>query len=83
MENKKKFKPDPDLKFMDQVRGVLRYPIMPTARSRCMNHSLRSLFASQIIFSLRSKGDWIKRYLKFYEMKRHPREMGRRRLSAG
>ncbi|WP_222846486.1 hypothetical protein [Pontiella sulfatireligans] len=25
MENKKKFKPDPDLKLMDQVREVLRY----------------------------------------------------------
>ena len=25
MENKKKFRPDPDLKLMDQVRQVLRY----------------------------------------------------------
>ena len=25
MESKKKFKPDPDLKLMDQVREVLRY----------------------------------------------------------
>ncbi len=25
MENKSKFRPDPDLKLMDQVRQVLRY----------------------------------------------------------
>ena len=25
MESKKKFKPDPDLKLMDQIREVLRY----------------------------------------------------------
>ncbi len=27
-----------------------------------MNHFLRALFDSQIIFPLRSKGDWIKRW---------------------
>lgn len=57
MESKKKFKPDPNLKLMDQVREVLRYHhyAYRTEQTYC---------------------DWIKRYLKFYEMKRHPREMG-------
>jgi site-specific recombinase XerD len=41
-----------------------------------MNHFLRSLFALQIIFPLCSKGGWIVRFLEFYEMKRHPKEMG-------
>ena len=33
-----------------------------------MNLSLRSLFASQIIFPLRSKGGWIKRYVHHFNM---------------
>jgi len=57
MEGKKKFKPNSDLKLMDQVREVLRYHhyAYRTEQTYC---------------------DWIKRYLKFYGMKRHPREMG-------
>jgi len=31
MENKPKFKPDPKLRLMDQMRQVLRYPTTPIA----------------------------------------------------
>ncbi|VGO23470.1 integron integrase [Pontiella sulfatireligans] len=57
MENKKKFKPDPDLKLMEQVREVLRYHhyAYRTEQTYC---------------------DWIKRFLKFYGMKQHPKDMG-------
>jgi integron integrase len=57
MEGKKKFRPNPDLKLMDQVREVLRYYhyAYRTEQTYC---------------------DWIKRYLKFHGMKRHPQEMG-------
>ena len=34
MESKGKFKPDPDLRLMDQVRQVLRYPAIPGATPR-------------------------------------------------
>lgn len=61
LENKKKFKPDPELKLMDQVRQVLRY-----------HH-----YAYRTEQTYR---DWIIRYLKFYGMKRHPREMGAREI---
>ena len=63
MESKKKFKPDPDLKLMDQVREVLRYYhyAYRTEQTYC---------------------DWIKRYLKFYGMKRHPRKMGETEVEA-
>ena len=57
MEGKKKFRPNSDLKLMDQVREVLRYYhyAYRTEQTYC---------------------DWIKRYLKFHGMKRHPQEMG-------
>ena len=57
MEGKPKFKPDPDLKLMDQVREVLRYHhyAYRTEQTYC---------------------DWIKRYLKFYDFSRHPKDMG-------
>jgi integrase len=57
MESKKKFKPDTNLKLMDQVREVLRYYhyAYRTEQTYC---------------------EWIKRFLAFYGMKRHPREMG-------
>ncbi|NNJ70835.1 MAG: integron integrase [Kiritimatiellales bacterium] len=57
MEGKKKFKPDSNLKLLDQVREVLRYHhyAYRTEQTYC---------------------DWIKRFLKYYEMKRHPKEMG-------
>ena len=57
MDSKKKFKPDPDLKLMDQVREVLRYHhyAYRTEQTYC---------------------DWIKRFLKFYDYSRHPKEMG-------
>lgn len=57
MEGKKKFKPNSDLKLMDQVREVLRY----------YHYAYRTE---------QTYGDWIKRYLKFHGMKRHPKEMG-------
>jgi integron integrase len=87
VENKPKFVPDRNLKLMDQVRETLRYYHYAyrteqtyTERSRHMNHSLRSLFALQIIFSLRFKGAWIRRFLGFHGMKRHPQEMGAREV---
>ena len=56
MENKKKFKPNQDLKLMDQVQEVLRYYhyAYRTEQTYC---------------------DWIKRFLKFFDYKKHPREM--------
>jgi hypothetical protein len=63
MESKKKFKPDPSLKLMDQVLEVLRYYhyAYRTEQTYC---------------------NWIKRFLKFYGMKRHPREMGAAEVEA-
>jgi len=57
VENKKKFRPDPSLKVMDQVREVLRYChyAYRTEQTYC---------------------DWIRRYLKFYDYKTHPRDLG-------
>ena len=57
MECKKKFRPDPNLKLMDQVSEVMRYYhyAYRTEQTYC---------------------DWIKRYLKFYEYKKHPKDMG-------
>jgi integron integrase len=57
MENKKKFRPDSNLKLMDQVRQTLRYYhyAIRTEQTYCQ---------------------WIKRYLKFYEYKNHPKDMG-------
>ncbi len=57
MESKKKFKPNPDLKLIDQVKEVLRYHhyALRTEQTYC---------------------DWIKRFLKFYGYKTHPRDMG-------
>jgi len=56
MENKKKFRPDPSLKLMDQVREVLRYShyAYRTEQTYC---------------------DWIRRYLKFYDFKTHPKDL--------
>ncbi len=56
MENKKKFKPNQDLRLMGQVQEVLRYYhyAYRTEQTYC---------------------DWIKRFLKFYDYKKHPREM--------
>ena len=57
MKETSKFRPNPDLKLMDQVREVLRYHhyAYKTEQAYCA---------------------WIVRFLKFYTMKRHPREMG-------
>lgn len=57
MEDKKKFKPNPDRKLMDQVREVLRYYHYAYRTEQTYCH-------------------WIKRYLRFFEMKRHPSGMG-------
>ena len=57
MENKKKFRPDPNLKLMEQVRETLRYYhyAYRTEQTYC---------------------EWIRRFLAFYGMERHPSEMG-------
>ena len=57
MDNKKKFRPSPDLKLLDQVREVLRYYhyAYRTEQTYC---------------------DWIKRFLKFYDFKSHPKDLG-------
>lgn len=59
MEIKNKFKPDPKIKLMDQVRQVLRYHhySLSTEKTYC---------------------DWISRYIKYHQCKRHPSEMGKR-----
>ena len=61
METKTKFRPDPQLKLMDQVRETLRYYhyAISTERTYC---------------------NWILRYIKFYEMRTHPKEMGPRHV---
>jgi integron integrase len=63
MNNKQKFRPDQNLKLMDQVRQVLRY-----------HH-----------YSYRTEEtycNWIIRFLKFYDYKIHPREMGKNHIEA-
>lgn len=55
-EDKKKFRPNPNLKLVDQVKDVLRH------------HQ----YAYRTQQSYRG---WIIRYLKFYDMKRHPKDM--------
>ena len=57
MEDKKKFKPNPDLKLMDQVREVLRY--------------YHYAYRTEQTYLM-----WIKRFLAFHEMKRHPAKKG-------
>ncbi|MEK7703057.1 MAG: integron integrase [Nitrospirota bacterium] len=54
MENKHKFKPNPSLKLMDQVREVLRY-----------HHYAYKTEATY--------GQWIRRYIRFYGGKTHPK----------
>lgn len=57
MSEKVRFRPNPELKLMEQVREVLRFHhyAIRTEQTYCM---------------------WIKRFLNFYGMKRHPRDMG-------
>lgn len=61
MKNNTKFKPDPNLKLMAQVRQVLRYHhyAYRTEETYC---------------------NWIVRFLKFYDYKIHPREMGKKHI---
>jgi site-specific recombinase XerD len=63
MESKQKFRPDPELKLMEQVRQVLRYHhyAYRTEQTYC---------------------NWIVRFLKFYQFKVHPREMGKEQIEA-
>lgn len=63
MENKQKFRPDPDLKLMDQIRQVLRYHhyAYRTEQTYC---------------------DWIARFIRFFEAKQHPKDMGKREIEA-
>ncbi len=62
MENKK-FKPNPDLKLMDQVRQVLRY------------HHYR--YRTEQTYC-----DWIIRYIKYHDCRKHPREMGKSEIES-
>lgn len=61
MDGKAKFRPNPELKLMDQVREVLRYHhyAYRTEQTYC---------------------GWIVRFLQFYDMKRHPKDMGSREV---
>jgi integron integrase len=63
METKAKFRPDPELKLMDQVRQVLRYHhyAYRTEQAYC---------------------DWIVRYIRFFDSKKHPRDMGKPEIDA-
>jgi hypothetical protein len=63
MEGKKKFRPDPELKLLDQVRQVLRYH----------HYSYRTE---------KTYCNWIIRFLKFYHLKIHPKEMGKNEIEA-
>ncbi len=64
MENKRKFRPDPGIKLMDQVRQVLRYH----------HYSYRTE---------KTYCDWIVRYIKYFETKKHPRDMGKIGIGVG
>lgn len=59
MESKAKFRPNPKLKLMEQVREVLRYHhyAYKTEQTYCQ---------------------WIVRYIRFFENKMHPRDLGPR-----
>ncbi|MFZ9012255.1 MAG: integron integrase, partial [Anaerohalosphaeraceae bacterium] len=61
MEERSKFKPNPSLKLMDQVKEVLRYHhyAYRTEQTYCA---------------------WIIRFLKYYGLKRHPKDMGAREV---
>ena len=63
MENKKKFRPDPELKLMYQVSQFLRYH----------HYSYRTE---------KTYCTWILRFLKFYHLKIHPRDMGKKEIEA-
>ena len=58
IKSKIKFRPDPNLKLMDQVKQVLRYHhyAYRTEQTYCA---------------------WIVHFLKFYDYKKHPKEMGK------
>lgn len=61
MKNKPKFRPNPDLKLMDQVREVLRYHhyAYRTEQNYCQ---------------------WIVRFIRFFDAKIHPRDMGKEEI---
>ena len=61
MENKIKFKPNPEYRLMDQVREVLRY----------YHYS----YSTEQAYSA-----WIVQYIKFYESKVHPKNMGKKEV---
>ena len=63
MGNLPKFKPDPSLKLMDQVRQVMRYHhyALTTEKTYCK---------------------WILRFIRYYDAKRHPRDMGAPEIEA-
>lgn len=62
MGYKQKFRPNPDLKLMEQVRQVLRYHhyAYRTEQSYCQ---------------------WIVRFIRHFDAKVHPRDMGKAFLS--
>jgi len=63
MEYKLKFRSNPDLKLMDQVRQVLRYHhyAYRTVQSYCQ---------------------WIVRFIRHFDAKVHPRDMGKIEIEA-
>ncbi len=63
MESKNKFRPDPNLKFMDQVHQVMRYH----------HYAYRTE---------QTYHDWIIRYIKHFNSRRHPRDMGKTEIEA-
>ncbi len=63
MKNKSKFRPNTDLKLMDQVRQVLRYHhyAYRTEQTYCQ---------------------WIVRFIRFFDAKIHPRDMGKEEIES-
>ena len=63
MDNTTKFKPDPNLRLMDQVRQVLRYYhyAYRTEQTYC---------------------DWIARFIRYFDCKYHPKNMGKEEIEA-
>ena len=63
MNVKQKFRPDQNLKLLDQIKQVLRYH----------HYSYRTE---------QTYCNWIVKFLKFHQLKKHPRDMGKKEIDA-
>ena len=63
MNVKQKFRPDQNLKLLDQIKQVLRYH----------HYSYRTE---------QTYCNWIVKFLKFHQLKKHPQDMGKKEIDA-